>query len=160
MSRSLIASPLFTIYFSILARHSCVQPNFHRSLGILQYVRTCPKCSVACTLFSYVVRLLTLLFIGLLIPAACSLLSHSTDCQNTDSRIGNPKHYHLQGVSHSVSSLHLLASTAGIHRRGQACRQKLLASTSCSIWLHPLNVFTPSTLLQTPQLLQCSPCPR
>ena len=33
-------------------------------------------------------------FVGLLVPAACSLLSHSTDCQHTDSRIANPKHYH------------------------------------------------------------------
>ena len=83
-------------------------------------------------------------FVGLLVPAACSLLSHSTDCQHTDSRIVNTKHYHLQHASHNVFSLLLLASTAGIHRCGQACRPKLLASTSCSIWLHPLNGFAPS----------------
>ena len=29
-------------------------------------------------------------FVGLLVSAACSLLSHSTDCQHTDSRIANP----------------------------------------------------------------------
>ena len=50
--------------------------------------------------------------------------------------------------------LHLLTSTAEIHRCGQACRQKLLASTSCSIWL---SDFAPSTLLQMAQLLQCTP---
>ena len=107
---------------------------------------------------SHVCRLSTHPFAGLVVPDACSLLSHSAGCQHTDSRIANPKHYHLQDVSHSVSSLHLLALTAGIHRCGQACRQQLLASTSCSIWLHPQNGFAPNTLLQMAQLLQCSPC--
>ena len=110
-----------------------------------------PKCSVASATFSHVCRLLTHHFAGLLVPAACSLLSHSTD-------VTNPKHYHLQDASHSVSSLHLLPSTAGFHRCGQTCRQKLLASSS-SIWLHPLNDFVPSTHLQIAQLVQCSPCP-
>ena len=79
--------------------------------------------------------------------AACPLLSHSTDCKHTDSRIANSKHYHLPDVSHSVSSLHLLESTAEIHRCGQACRQKLLASTSCSMWLHHLNGVSAQTNL-------------
>ena len=85
--------------------------RFQDNLGILQCVHTCPKCSVASTLFSYVCRLPTHPLVGLLVSAACSLLSHSTDCQHTDSRIANPKHCHLPDVSHSVSSLHLLAST-------------------------------------------------
>ena len=79
-----------------------------------------------------------ILLMDCLVSAACSLLLRSTDCQHTDSRIANTKHHHFQDVSHSVSSLNLLASTAAIHQCGQACRQKLLASTSCSIWLHPL----------------------
>ena len=45
------------------------------------------------------------------------------------------------------------------HRCGQASRQKLLASISCSTWLHPQNGFAPSTLLQMAPLLQRSPCP-
>ena len=92
-----------------------------------------------------------------LLRAPCCRIPRS--CQHTDSRIANPKHYHLQDVSHRVSSLHLLASTAEIHRCCQACRLKLLASTSCSTWLHPQNGFAPSTLLQMAQLLQCGPCP-
>ena len=96
-----------------------------------------------------------ILFVGFLVPAACSWLSHSTDCQHTDSRIANSEHCHLQDVSHNVSLLRLLPSTTRIHRCGQACRQKLLASTSCSMWLHPLNGFAPSTLLQMARLLQC-----
>ena len=70
------------------------------------------------------------------------------------------KHYQLPDVSHSMSSLHLLVSTAQIHRCCQAYRQKLLASTLGSTWLHPQNGFAPSTLLQVAQLLQCSPSPR
>ena len=114
---------------------------------------------VARTLFLHVCHCPTHHVAGLLVSDACSLLSHSTDCQHTDSGIANSKHCHLPDVSHSVSSLHLLASTAEIHRCGQACRQKLLASTSCSIWLHPLNDFAPSTLIQMAPLLQCCPCP-
>ena len=100
-----------------------------------------------------------ILFVGLLVSAACSLRSHSTDCQHTHSRIADPKQHHLPDVSHSVSSLHMLASTAGIHGCGQACRQKLLASTSYSTWLHPQNGFAPCRLLQMVQLLQFGPCP-
>ena len=79
---------------------------------------------VANTLFLHVCHSPTHPFVGLLVPAACSLLLHSTDCQHADSGLANSKHCHLPDVSHSVSSLHLLASTAEIHRCGQACRQK------------------------------------
>ena len=47
-------SPLSTISWSILAGHSLCAAQFQHSLGILQYVRTCPKCSVASTLFLHV----------------------------------------------------------------------------------------------------------
>ena len=97
--------------------------------------------------------------IGLLVPAACSFLSHSTEYHHTGSRSASPKHCCLPDASNYVFSLLLLESTAGIHRCGQACRRKLLASTSSSTWLHPLSDFAPSTLLQMAQLLQCSPCP-
>ena len=117
------------------------------------------KYSVASTIFSHVCHSPTHPFVGLLVPAACSSLSHSMDCQHTDSRIANPKHCHLQDVSHNVSLLRLLASPTRIHRSSQACRQKLIASTSCSIWIHTLNGFAPSTLLQMAQLLQCNACP-
>ena len=151
---SLIASPLSTISCSILAGHSSVCCPFPTQPD----VRTCPKYSVASTFFSHVYRFPTHPFVGLLVSTAYSLLLHSTDCQHTDSRIANPKHYHLPDISHIVSSLHLLASTAEIHRCSQACRQKLLASTSCSTWFHPQNAFAPSTLLQMAPLLQCGPC--
>ena len=95
---------------------------------------------------------------GWLVPAACTVLSHSTDSQHTNSKIANPKHFRLQAVSHNVPSLLLSASTAGIHQCGQACQEKLLASTSCSTWLHPQNGFGPNKFLQMAPLLQCSPC--
>ena len=119
---------------------------------------SCSASVLVQNVLSRVCRFPTHPFVGLLVAAACSLLSHSTDCQHTDTRIANPKHDHLPDVSHSVSSLHLLASTEEIHRCGRACRQKLLASTSYSTWLHPQNGFAPSTPLQMAQLLQCSPC--
>ena len=98
------------------------------------------------------VRFPTRPFVGLLVSAACSLLSHSTDCQhhrskNCKSQALSPSRRLTQLV------LHLLASTGEIHRCGQACRQKLLNLA------HPQNGFAPSTLLQMAQLLQCSPCP-
>ena len=114
--------PPFLVQF-LLGTPLCAA-HFQHNLGILQYVRTCPKCSVASTLFSHVCRFPTHPFVGLLVSAAYSLLSHSTDCQHTDSRIANLKHCHLPDVSHSVSSLHLLASTAEIHRCGQSLPTK------------------------------------
>ena len=125
--------------------------QLQHNLGILQCVHTCPECSGASTVFSHVCHLPTHYFAGLLAPDVCSFLSHSTDCQHTNSRIASPKHYRPQGVSHNVFSLLLIASAEGIHRCGQACRQKIIASISCSTWLHPLSGFAPS---------QCSPCPR
>ena len=88
---SLIASPLSIIACSILLGTPRCAAQFQHNLGILQYVRTYPKCSVASTTFSHVCRLPTHPFAGLLVPAACTLLPHSTDCQHTDSRIANPK---------------------------------------------------------------------
>ena len=86
--------------------------------------------------------------------AAYSLLWHSTDCHHTDSRTASSKHCHLPDVSHSVSSLHLLALTEEIHRCGQACRQ-----TPRIHLMFNLAPFGPNKFLQMAPLLQCSPCP-
>ena len=149
--------PPFIVQF-LLGTPLCVV-QFQHNLGVLQYVRTCPKCSVASTTFSHVCHSPTHPFVGLLVLAACSLLSHSTTANTHVQELQIPR-INLQDVSHNVSLMCLMASTARIHRCGQACRQNLLASTSCSIWLHPLNNFAPSTLLQRAQLLQSSPLPR
>ena len=134
--------------------HLMVQ--FQRSLGTLSYVRTCPECSGVCTIFSDVCHCPTHPFVGLLVLAECSLLSRSTDCQHTNSRIARSKRYRPQDVSHNASLLLLLASVRQILRCGQACRQRLLASISHSIWL---NDFGPNRFFQVAPLLQCSPCP-
>ena len=154
---SLIASPLSTISCSILGRHfsvccplqtqpghPAVRPHLSKMFGrkYTLFARLPLSNSSFCWIVGFCCVLLAVAFHG--------LPTH---------RFKNCKHYHLPDVSHSVSSLHLLASTAEIHRCGQACRQKLLASTSCSTWLHPRNGFAPSTLLQMVQLLQRSPCP-
>ena len=114
----------------------------------LQYVLTCPESAVASTTCLHVCHLAT---------HPCAGLSDSTDCQHTNSRTANPRHFRLD-TSHIVSSLLLSESTKGIRRCGQACRQKHHASTSCSIWLHPLNGFVPNQFLQMAPLLQCGPC--
>ena len=59
--------------------------------------------------------------------------------KNCKSQAFSPSRHLTQNVFNAL----LLASTARIHRCGQACRQKHRASTSCSIWLHPLNGFGP-----------------
>ena len=88
---------------------SCSTPVFVQN--VLSQVQ--PFCtSAAC-------QLIFLLDGWCLLRAPCC-----TDCQHTDSRIASPKHCHIPDVSHSVSSLHLMASTAEVHRCGQACRQK------------------------------------
>ena len=102
-------------------------------------------------------QLILLLDCWFLLRAPCCRIPRTANTQNQELQI--PSICHLLDVSHNVSLLRLLASTAGINQCGQACRQKLLASTSCSIWLHPLSDFVPSTLLQMAQLLQCSPFP-
>ena len=65
--------------------------QFQHNLGILQYVRTSPKCSVANRNFSHVCRFPAHPFAGLLVPAAYSWLSHSTGCRHTSTRIASPK---------------------------------------------------------------------
>ena len=72
-----------------LSMHLMVQ--FQRSLRILSYVRTCPECSRVCTVFSHVCHMPTHPFVGSLVPAECSLLSRSTDCQHINSRIARSK---------------------------------------------------------------------
>ena len=106
---------------------------------------------------SATVQLILLLDCWCLLRASCCCIPRTANTQIQEMQI--PSICHLPDVSHSVSSVHLLASTAEIHRCGQACRQKLLTSTSCSIWLHPLNDFGPNKCLQMAPLLQCSPCP-
>ena len=116
---SLIASPLSTISCSILARHSSVCCQIpHPAVRPYLSKMFCRRCKLFARL-----PLANSSFCWIVGPC-CSLLSHSTDCQHTESRIANLKHHHLQDVSHNVCSLLLLASTAGIHRCGQACRQK------------------------------------
>ena len=112
----------------------------------------------ACTIFPLICHWPTHPLVRWLVPAAYSWLLRSTDCQHTSSRIANPKHYHLQDVSQSVSSLLLLASTTRTHRCGQACRQELLAFTSHSIWPLLQNGLVPSRPLRVAQLHQRSPC--
>ena len=63
---------------------------------MLSCVRTCPECFGARTVCSFVCRFPTHPFVGLLVSAACSLLSHSTSCQHTISRMQVP-----QDVSHN-----------------------------------------------------------
>ena len=128
---SLIASPLSTISCSILARHSsgcCPNPAQPGHPAAHPYLT-----KMFCRKYNLFARW----------PLANSSLCWIVGpcC-----------------VLHNVFSLLLLASTARIHRCGQACRQKLLASTSCSTWLHPQNGFAPSIRLQMAQLLQCSSC--
>ena len=131
MSRVLLhhLCPPFLVQF-LLGTPLCVV-QFQHNLGILWYVRTNPKCFVASTTFSHICRLPTHPFVGLLVPAACSLQSHSTDCQHTDSRICKS-----QALSPSRRLTHrvfiaLVGVNSRKHRCGQACRQKLL---SCSPW--------------------------
>ena len=135
-------SPLSTSSCPILARLPLCAARFQDNLGILQCVR---------------VQLILLLDCWCLLRAPCCCFPRTANTQIQE--LQNSKHCHLPDVSHSVSSLHLSASTAEIHRCGQVCRQKLLTSTSCSIWLHPLNDFGPNKFLQMAPLLQCSPCP-
>ena len=127
----------------------CVLPN--SNLGILQYVRTYTKCFVASTTFSHVCRLPTHPFAGLLVPC-CVLLAVAFDGLPTHRfKNCNPKYYHLQDVSHSVSSLHLLASTAEIRR----CGQSLPTETSR---IHLMFNLAPSSEWFRPkwqQVLQC-----
>ena len=105
--------PPFFVQF-LLGNPLCAA-QFYHNLGILQYVRTCPKCSVASTLFSHICRFPTRPLVGcwFLLRAPCCRVPWTA---NTHPRIANPKHYHLPDVSHNVSSLHLLASTSEIHR--------------------------------------------
>ena len=122
--------------------------QFQHNLGILQYV-----LSQVQPFRTFAASQLTLLL-------DCWFLRRAPYC-----RIPRTANTQIQQVqipsiitfktSHTAC---LWASTAGIHRCGQACRQKLLASTSYSIRHHPLKGFVPSTVLQIEQLLQCSPC--
>ena len=116
-----IASPLSNISCSILARQSSeccplpTQPGHPCSTSVLvqnvlsqvQFFCTSATCQL-------------ILLLDGLVPAAYSVLSHSTDCQHTNSITAIPKHFRLQDASHNVSLLHLLASTERIHRCGQA----------------------------------------
>ena len=131
ISRCLELNCIASVYHFLFKSRSAL-PCVLSNSNILQYVRTCPKYSVASGTFLQVCHSPTHPFVGLLVRAACSLQSLSTDCQHTHSRIAKTKHYHHPDVSHNVLSFHLLASTASIHRCGQTSCQKLLASTSFS----------------------------
>ena len=115
MSQFLTASPI-----SISTPLCVVQ--FQHKLGIPQNDHFCPKCSVASTTFSHFYHWPTHPLIGLLVPGTRFFLMHSTDCQHTSSRIANLKHYCRPDASLNVSSLHLLASRARIHRCCHACQ--------------------------------------
>ena len=85
---------LHHLYSPFLMFNSCsallCTARFQDNLGILQYVRTRPKCSVARTLFSHVCRFPTHPFeLDCWCLLRAPLLSHSTDCKHTDSRIAN-----------------------------------------------------------------------
>ena len=148
----LIASHLSTISCPILARHSSVccpipaQPG-HPAVCSYTSKMFCRKDNLW-----HVCHLPTHPFVGLLVPAPCSLVSHSTDCQHTDSRIASPKHYHLQDVSHSVSSFHLLASTAGIHRCGhdKTPRIHMFNLAPSSEWFRPKHTSPTGTTSPVP----------
>ena len=111
----------FLVQFLLVAPLCTV--HFQHSLDILQYVRTCPKYSVVETLISHVCRFPTHPFVGLLVSTACSLLSHSTDCQHTDSRIANPKHCHLPDVSR------VFIAPVRVHSRNSFVRSSLSTKT-------------------------------
>ena len=72
--------PTFHVQF-LLGTPLCVV-QFQHNLGILWYVRTYLECPVVSTTFSHVCHWPTHLFVGSWVPAACSLLSPSTDCQH------------------------------------------------------------------------------
>ena len=135
----------------------CAAQSQH-NLSILQYVRTYPKCSVASATFrtSAACQLTSFLDCWSLPRAPCCRIPRTANTQIQELQI--PKIITFKTFRTACLALHLVASTAEIHRYGQAYRQKRLASTSCSIWLHPLSIFVPSTLLEMAQLLQCSPC--
>ena len=132
-----LISMCLVLYCITFVHHFLVQflPRFQDNLGILQCVRTCPKCSVASTLFSHC---------WCLLRAPCCCIPRTANTQN--SGIANPKHFHLQDASHNVSSLLLSTSTAGIHRCGQACRQKhppihlMFTLAPSSIWFRPKQI--------------------
>ena len=93
-----IASVYHFLFQVSLGTPLCVV-QFQHNLVILQYVRTCPKYSVASGTFLQVCHSPTHPFVGLLVRAACSLQSLSTDCQHTHSRNAKTKHYHHPDVS-------------------------------------------------------------
>ena len=148
--------PTFRVQF-LLDNSPCLV-QFQRSLGIPSYVRTCPECSGVCAICSLVCHWPTHPLVGSLVPAAYSWLSRSMGCQHTNSRIASPKRYRPQDVSHSACLLLLLASAREIHRCGQACWKRLLASISHSIWPHHQNGLIQSRPLRMAQLHQCGPC--
>ena len=156
---SLIASPPSNVSCPILARHSsvcCPIPTQPGHPAVRPYLSR-----MFCRTYSLFARLplansSVCWIVGPCGVLFCCRIPRTANTQIQELQI--PSIITFQTSHTAWSSLHQLASTAGIHLCGQACRQKLLTSVSYSMWLHPLNGFVPCTRLQMAQLLQCSPC--
>ena len=119
-----MASPLSTIACSVLARHSsvcCPIPAQPGHPAVRPYLS-----NMFCRTFT-TRQLVLLLDCWSLLRAPCCRISRTANTQSQELQIPSTitfKHYHLQDASHNVFSLLLFASTARIHRCGQACRPK------------------------------------
>ena len=133
------------ILFNSCSAFLCVLPE--HNLGILQYVRSCPKC------YTHYARLpLSDSSFSWIVGVCCVLLAANTQTQE----LQIPSIVTFQ-TSHTTC-LHWRQQQKFIDAVKLADK-KLIACTSCSTWLHPQNRFASSTLLQMAQLLQCNPHP-
>ena len=120
----------------------CVLPDSYTTWASCSTSVLVQKCSVASILFSHVCRFPNSSFCWI-VGVCCVLLAVAFH--------GLPTHRFKNCKSQTLSpstrlTQRVFMSTAETHRCGQAYRQKLLASTSCSTWLHPQSGFAPSTL--------------
>ena len=141
----LLQHPWPTFRVQLLLGNPLCVVQFQCSLGILSCVRSCPEFFGART---HVRHWPTHPLVGSLVPAAHSWLSHPTGCRQKNFK--NCKPQALSPSRHLTQRV--LTAPAGVSKRirqcGQACRQRLLASISHSIWSHLRNGLVPSRPLR------------
>ena len=138
----IIASPLSTC--SILARQTSVRCPIPTQPG---HPAVRPYLSrMFCGNYSLFARLpLANSSFGWIVgPCGVVFAVYSTDCQHTSSRIANIMHF---SPSRRLTQRVFIAPV-GVNNRNSSVRSslptKLLASTSCSIWLHPVEHTSPN----------------
>ena len=142
----LIASPLSTISCSILARHSSVFYPIPRQPG---HPAARPYLSkIFCRKYTLFARLpLSNSSFCWTVGVCCVLLAQELQIPSI--------------VTFQTSHTACLHCTCWRQQQKfigavKLADKKLLAPTSCSIWLHPLSDFGPNKFLQVAPLLQCS----